>query len=209
VTTFAEQATRIANLLQETPSNDTVARYLMQHQDELSRLARSKYFGQITWYQAIQGQALYVLPDNIIEVCHVLYNQKVLRYVTEQTLDYSGNVRSWEANTGEPTYWTLDNQVLNEVRIIPAPMRTGSAVPSPTFLPMYQDMKDNLLVFTYEDVALEVTNVDSVIPTLLDWEDMLVFASVQALALQEYPEQNIPLAQNCAALLKLWMSYAA
>jgi hypothetical protein len=205
MTTFADQEARIAALLQDLDASPTAqSKRILQHQEELSRLARDKHFPQIVWFQALSRQALYDLPDNTVDVCHVLYNQKVLRYVTERTLDYSGNLRSWEANTGEPTYWTDDNQGPNIIRIIPPPLRDGSAIPSLTFLPMYQDLRDNLCVFTYEDPALDVTNTNSTLPTLLDWEDVLVFQTVQALAMFEQPDQNMPLAQNCGKLLQMW-----
>lgn len=207
MTTFAEQQTRIGTLLQDTDTTpDNIARQLLQHQEELSRLARQKHFSQLIWFQGITNQARYTLPDNTVCVEHVLYNQKVLRYATERTLDYSGNIRSWERNKGEPAYWTEDNQGPNVIRIIPPPLRDGSGAPSPTLLPMYQDLKDNLLVFTYEDPALEVTNLASTLPTLLDWEDVLVFRTALALAEQETPNQNLPLAQNCEKLVELWQS---
>jgi hypothetical protein len=208
MTTFADQQIRIAALLQDTNVSTAVqGKYILQHQEELSRLARQKHFSQIVWFQGIAGQSLYPLPDNTVEVCHVLYNQHVLRYVTEQTLDYSGNLRSWEANTGEPTYWTDDNQGPNIIRVIPPPLRDGSAVPSLTFLPMYQDLRDNLCVFTYEDPALEVTNVNSSLPTLLDWEDVLVFNTVSFFAQYEQVDQNLPLAQNCMKLVEMWQQF--
>ena len=105
---------------------------------------------------------------------------------------------------GEPAYWTDDNQGPNVIRISPPPLRSGSMIPVPTFLPMIYDIVDNLVVFTYEDPNLEVTNEDSVIPVLLDWEDVLVYDTVQALASQEYPEQNIPVADACKQLVDLW-----
>jgi len=178
----------------------------MQHQEEISRLARQKYFPQMIWRQGIAGQVHYALTDGTVYVEHVLYNQKVLRYVTEQTLDYSGNRRSWESNTGEPTYWTDSNQGPNIIRIIPPPLRDGSSVPTATLLPLYQDLQDNLLIFTYEDPGLDITNMDSILPTLLDWEDILVFSTVYSLAMQEKTDQNLALAQNCEKLIGLWQS---
>jgi hypothetical protein len=72
---------------------------------------------------------------------------------------------------------------------------------------MYQDLRDNLCVFTYEDPALEVTNVNSSLPTLLDWEDVLVFSTAGFLAQHEQVDQNLPLAQNCTKLVEMWQQF--
>ena len=207
MTTFADQQTRIATLLQDVDQSPTnVAKYILQHQEELSRLARQKHFSQIVWLRGITNQAIYELPENTVCAEHVLYNQKVLRYTTEQTLDYNGSIRTWERSKGEPLYWTDTNLERNAIRIIPPPLRDGTGVPSLTFLPLYQDLHDNILVFTYEDPALDVTNLQSALPVLLDWEDVLVYQTVRALAMFEQPDQNLPLAQSCAALVELWQS---
>jgi hypothetical protein len=209
MTTYAEQDARITALLQDVDTSTTAqSRRILQYQEALSTLARQQRFPQIFWFQAVAGQALYTIPDTIVDISHVLYNQKVLRYATEQTLDYSGNVRSWEANTGEPTYWTMDNQGPEFFRVIPPPLRTGSTIPSPTLLPLFGDLQDNLCVFAYEDPALRVTVADSILPVLLDWEDTLVFHVTAALAMQERTDQNLPLAKVCMALRDLWQKGA-
>lgn len=205
MTELSEQIQRIQWLLQDTNTDaTTISKVATAHQESLQALARRDYFSNILWQNAIQGQATYLLPDPVISVVQVLYDQHVLRYATERSLDRL--LHKWEALPGEPLYWTQDNQAPNTIRIIPAPSRTGSTVPViPS--PLFQDMVDNLVIFMTEDPSDGLTDSADVLPTMLDWDDWLVFSTTKMLAQREIPEQNLPVSDLCEQLETLWRTY--
>jgi hypothetical protein len=134
-------------------------------------------------------------------IAYILYNERVLRYASETMLDrkYHG----WEDLAGEPQYYTTDNQSPNTLRIIPVPKRTGSAIPViPS--PLFQNMVDNFVVFHTEDISADIGDESDTLPTLFDWDDLLVYHTARMLAERELPEQNLPVAQLCMQLTRLW-----
>lgn len=205
MTLLSEQTTRIQNLLQDNRTDvTTLNNVATAHQESLQSLARQGAFSSITWLNAFENQGLYTLPADIVTVYHVLYNQKSLRYVKEKTLQRL--IGPWELLRSEPTYWTMDNQLPNVIRIIPAPTRTGSEIPIfPS--PIGQDMADNLVIFATEDPSVGLTDAEDVLPTLLDWDDWLVWRTTKDLAFRENPEQNIPVSELCNQLESLWAKF--
>jgi len=203
VTTVAEQVERIQWLLQDTDTTPTkIAQVITAEQESAQYLARLKSFTQITWVNAITNQARYTLSDNN-SIDYVLYNERVLRYATEETLDRTQ--RKWEGEAGEPHYWTTNNQSPNTVRIVPAPQRTGSTVPvfpSPLIMPMI----DNLVIFTTDDISAQMDDVSDVLPTLASWDDVLVWRTARMLAERETTVQNLPVAALCKQLEDLWIT---
>jgi hypothetical protein len=123
----------------------------------------------------------------------VLYNERALRYVTEQAMDRK--TPGWEAVSGEPVYWTQDNQSPNVIRLVPTPVRTGNAAPHFPPVPLLFDMEDNLVIFLDEDLSSTVENEGDTLPTLLDWDDCLVWRTARQLAERETQTQNLPVAK--------------
>lgn len=205
MTLLSEQVSRIRDILQEINTDPTItAKIIAAHQESLQVLARKDAFSQVQWVNAISGQALYTLANPTVTISHVLYNERALRYATEITLDR--RFHGWEALSGEPTYWTVHNQIPNTIRVVPSPTRTGSTVPViPS--PLVQDMNDNLVVFHSEDVSDDVRELTDVLPTLFDWDDLLVFKTARMFAERETHEQNLPVAALCLQLEGLWEKF--
>lgn len=203
MTALSEQIERIQWLLQDTDTSLTRTNNIIEaHKECVQRLSRAGAFPQIQWLNAVADQALYTLPTDTATVGYVLYNEKCLKWTTEKALDR--RFHGWEAMPGEPRYWTHDNQNPNTIRIIPAPVRTGSLIPAfPS--PLFQDMRDNLVVFLMEDVSEDVNDPsDDPIPTMLDMDDLLVWQTTRMLAERETDDQNLPVAAVCGQLEALW-----
>jgi hypothetical protein len=203
MTTLADLATRIQLFLQDTdvtPGN--TAKIIQTINEAAQKLAQFNYFPQLTWVQAVTGTGLYTMPTSNVTIEHVLYNEHALRYITEDAFDHKKS--GWEALTGEPKYWTADNVARNTFRVIPRPTRTGSAVPVIPPVPLIMPLVDNFLVFTHEDVS---SLSDVSLPTLLDYDDWLVYYSTFLHASKETPQQNEPVAKNAAALAELTLQF--
>lgn len=206
MTSVANQVERIQWLLQETDTSSPRTDIIIQaHQESLQHMAQEGMFPQIQWINAIARQALYTLRTEIMNVEHVLYDERVLRYATETMLDR--RFHGWEDLPGPPQYWTVDGQNPNTIRIVPAPLVTGSLIPViPS--PLFFNMENNLVVFLTEDVAAQADDLgDDPMPTLLDWNDMLVWQTTRMLAERETTDQNLPVAQVCRQLEALWAQY--
>ena len=202
MTLLSEQVLRVRDILQDIDTSATnISKIVTAHQEVLQQLARKDLFPQIQWVNAIAQQGLYLLPDPVVTINHVLYNERVLRFVTEIGLDrkYHG----WEDLPGEPKYWTTDNQSPNTIRIVPVPKRTGSAIPViPS--PLFQNMIDNIVIFHTEDISADIGDETDVLPTLFDWDDYCVYETARMLAERETPAQNLPVAGLCVQLAGLW-----
>jgi hypothetical protein len=203
VTQVRDQIERIQWLLQDNSTSPTIKETIIAaHRDSAQRLARHNMFTQIQWINAVANQSLYTLDMPAVDVIYVLYDERVLRYASENALDRF--VGTWESQKSQPEYWTQDNQNPNIIRIVPAPQATGSAVPVyPS--PLIQDTRGNLIIFYVEDVESQITAEDNTLPTLLDWDDVLVWDTTRMLAERETHTQNLPVAQLCKQLTDLWM----
>lgn len=205
MTLLAEQLVRIRDILQDTDISTTnISNIVTAHQEVMQQLARLDAFPQIQWVHAIAYQGLYLLPNPVVSINHVLYNQRVLRFASEHMLDrkYHG----WEDLPGEPKYWITDNQAPNTIRIIPAPQRTGRSIPViPS--PLFQDMIDNFVIFHTEDLSPDIGDKSDTLPTLFDWDDYLVYETAVALAARETPHQNLPVVALCQKLSGMWKQY--
>ena len=138
----------------------------------------------------------------MVTVHEVLYNERALRYATEVALDR--RFHGWEALAGEPEYFTVDGQAPNTFRLVPPPMRTGSTTPLFPPVPLALPLPDNLVVFLTEDPSADIENSTDVLPTLLDWDDLLVYRTIRQIAERETQDQNLPVAQLCRQLEQLW-----
>ena len=201
---ISEQIDRIQLLVQDPVENDwTRAKILEQHGRELTQLSRRNLFGRIQWVNAITDTSQYTLDDVVTEVAMVLYNEKVLTYATETSLDRMR--QGWERLSREPEYWTMNHQAPQAIRIIPAPVRTGSTMSVFPAVPLPQSAVDNLVVFFYEDVAPRATNEGNPFPALDLFEDVAIWQAVQALVEQERDSQDMTLAAACNQMAALWL----
>jgi hypothetical protein len=202
---IAAQIDRIQFLLQDTDavawSRDNI---LVQHQDEMVRLAREGRIGDVVILQGVADQALYTLPQTPRMPELVLYNGLRLSYATEEFLDRKDRLWEWRSSQ-EPKYWTTNNQNPETLRIAPAPARTGATLPQIPPSPFVMTYVDNLVIFLPRDVSNAANNEADVLPVLDVWEDVLVFRTAAELARRETPYQNLPLSQTLHALAELWM----
>lgn len=199
MTTLGDQILRVRDILQEPNADATTVEQITEaHREAMQDLARRGAFSTIVWLNAVAGQSQYALPASTVHVDEVLYNEAGLRFTTERALDRI--MPGWEALSGEPIYWLMDNQSPNVLRLVPAPVRTGSAAPHFPPVPLLFDMEDNLVIFLTEDLSGGVENEGDTLPTLLDWDDYLVWCAARGLAARETHVQNLPVARVLAQL---------
>jgi len=200
---LSDQQTRIQLLLQEGDTSPTRQQQLaVAHQEALTQLARLDTFGEIVWRNVVAGTAQYTLPEATVEVVLVVYNEQRLDYASETHLDrwHAG----WEALAGEPQWYTTSAQAPTVIRLVPQPVRTGSAVPALPPVPLIGSLVDNLVVFVTLDVADGITDATDVIPCRDAYLDWLVYETTRALASREVDTQNLPLAALCTQLAGLY-----
>lgn len=201
--TIGQQIDRIQQLLQDRAATAFSRNViLLQQQEEISRLSRRQLWSEIVWIQALAETAQYTLPDSTVAVRMVLYNEARLDYATEELLDrlHPG----WEDWQDEPRFWTTDHQSPNVLRIIPAPLRAGSAVPLIPPLPLILDPVDNLMVFLYEDRVAQANDESDIFPLPDIWEDVAVYETAAAMAAKEGDFQNLPLATALREVAKVY-----
>ena len=203
MTFLSEQLLSIRDVLQQTSIDPTIENLLITaHQESMQYLARKGVFSNILWVNGVTAQSQYTLPTTVVRVYEVIYNEHVLRYTTEAALDR--RFHGWEALTGEPAYYVTDNQAPNVIRIIPPPLRTGSTTPTFPPVPLLLPLPDNLVFFVTEDPSAGVENSADVLPTLRDWDDLLVYRTIRQVAERETHDQNLPVAALCRQLEQLW-----
>lgn len=201
---IAEQLDRIQWLVQDAVEQGwTRAKLLEQHGRELTQLSRRNLFGRIEWVNAVAGTSQYTLDDVVTETALVLYNEKVLTYTTEAQLDRRR--RGWEQLAREPEYWTVDHQAPQVIRLIPAPLRTGSTAFQFPAVPLPVSAVDNLVVFFFEDLAPRAEQEGDAFPALDLFEDVAVWRTVQALTAQERDTQDLAVSAAAGQLAALWL----
>lgn len=201
---IAEQIDRIQFLVQDPVEQDwTRAKILEQHARELTQLSRRNLFGRIEWVNAVADTSQYTLDNVVTETAMVLYNEKILTYASEANLDR--RYRGWEGLSREPEYWTVNHQTPQVLRIVPAPVRTGSTTFQFPAVPLPISAVDNLVVFFFEDVGPLADNEGDPFPVLDFVEDVAVWRTTQALAEQEREVQDLALAAVCGQLAALWL----
>lgn len=203
--TIKDQIDRIQYMLQDRDA-EAFSRnaILVQHQEEIARLSRRSLWGEILWVNALAGTAQYTLPTSTVGIRYVLYDEERLDYATEEMLDRL--LPGWEDVQDSPRFWTTDSQSPNVIRIVPPPLRDGSAIPLSPGLPLMQDPNDNLVIFLYEDHA-DRNNDESDMFSLSEcWEDYLVYSTAAAQASKEGDFQQLPLAAALQELSKIFLN---
>lgn len=201
--TIKDQVDRIQYILQDRDA-EAFSRnaILVQHQEEITRLSRRHLWGEILWIQGLATTSQYSLPTSTVSVRTVLYNEERLDYATEEMLDRL--MSGWEDVQDEPRFYTTDAQSPNTLRIIPSPLRDGSAVPLIPPLPMIMTPVDNILVFLYEDRSGRADDESDDFPLPDVWEDVEVYETAAAMASKETDYQQLPLAMALRELGKVY-----
>lgn len=200
---ISEQIDRIQYLLQDRDA-EAFSRnaILVQHQEEITRLSRRQLWGEILWVNALAGTAQYALPTSTVGIRLVLYDEERLDYATEEMLDRL--LPGWEGRQDSPRFWTTDAQSPNVIRLVPPPLRDGSAIPLFPGLPMIQDPRDNILIFLYEDRSGYAGDESDAFPLPDIWEDVLAFETAAMMASKESDYQQLPLAMALRELAKVY-----
>lgn len=139
---------------------------------------------------AVDSRDLYVVERPLtttvlVGIDTVLYNGRELRPATEETLDRLGHGPQWELRTKPPRYWSVDHTDNPTVlRIHPAPVLTGSALPVLPPVPLPLDWKDNLVVY-YREVPQSEQEEAALVQVLPVWEDVVAYETAAALAHDE------------------------
>ena len=201
--TIKDQIDRIQYILQDRDA-EAFSRnaILVQHQEEITRLSRRQLWGEILWIQALANTAQYSLPTSTVSVRMVLYNEEPLEYASEEMLDRL--LPGWEDAQKEPRWWTMTNQSPNTLRVVPSPLRSGSAVPLIPPLPLIQDPIDNILVFLYEDRSERANDESDTFPLPDAWEDVTAYETAAAEAAKEGDYQQLPLAMALREVAKVY-----
>ena len=204
MSTIAELIVRVGLTLQD---EDHVAWTLDQKRaqlsDEIQRLSRRGLFGNIVWRQAVAGTATYNLPDTTIGVETVCYDGKTLRVASERGLSIKDP--SWEQRANRPQYYTDELQSHGAVRLVPAPLNTGSAVPVLPPLPLLNEIDGNVVVFTSDNPqGSDGPEQDCRVP---DWlEDALVFKAASVLCGDKGDYQDLEKSVMLGHLADLYLS---
>lgn len=200
--TIKDQIVRIQYLLQDRDA-EAFSRnaILVQHQEEITRLSRRSLWGEILWINALAGTSQYTLPTSTVGIRLVLYDEEQLDYASEEMLDRL--MPGWEGVQDSPHFWSTDSQSPNVIRIVPPPLRDGSAIPLSSGLPLFQNPVDNIVVFLYEDRAASAGDESDTFPLQDIFEDLLVYETAAVQANKESDYQNIPVAMALRELAKL------
>ena len=142
----------------------------------------------------------------VVDIACVLYNGQELFYATEDTLDRLPG-GGWEVTATPPTtpkYWTV-NHTFNPtvLRIVPPPITTGSSIPVIPGVPLPIPWQNNLVVFFHEQPQQSLDESIS-LQTLDAFEDLVVYETVAALAMEEGDYQDEAVATIARELGSLW-----
>ncbi len=202
MTTIAEEITRVQLMLQDIDiTANNIALVTQSINQSAQKLAQMRYFPTITWLEGITSQRAYAMPTTTVTIDHIFYNERSLRYVTEEAFDRKS--AGWEELIGEPRYWTIDNRSRNSFRVIPAPSRSGASITFDPADPVSTSGVDNFLIFATEDVVAQIS--DTVMPTLLDYDDFMVYYGTYLHTTKESTQYNAPLAEGALFLTTLWL----
>ena len=143
-----------------------------------------------------------ITAQRVVDITQVYYNGERLFETTEQVLDarYDG----WETWTGEPRFWLTDSATTPaELRLVPAPLRTGSAVVQIPMIPFVLDWRDNIVVWlTYDAPDYPSGTTDHSLPQA--YEDLLMLNTVGELAGRQTDYENVSLAALAPAIAAVW-----
>ena len=169
----------------------------LQLLDSMARLARQDLFGAIAWHRGVAGQPLIDLGAATISPVEIVYDGRSLRRVDDVSL--ARHDRHWESVSQTPQVYTTLLEAPQTVRLVPAPVVTGSDVPQIPGVPMMQQEAANVLAWTFvnpqgDDVDFHGSEVV---------EDVVVYETVAALCAKATDYQDLGKAAAFRALAEM------
>ena len=142
----------------------------------------------------------------VVSIDAVLYNGEDLHFATEELLDRRQGP-GWETLWRSPRYWTTeatpDGTVL---RIIAAPLRTGSSTLVLPPVPFPMPWQDNLLVF-YREQPQQTLAEEAMLAMTDVFEDLLIYDTMATLSADEGDVQDLAVAVVYRSMAQLWMTH--
>lgn len=173
----------------------------LQLLDTIARLVRQDVCGEIAWHRGLAGQPLIALGSATISVTEIVYDGRSLRRVDDVSL--ARHDRHWETVSKTPQVYTMLLEAPQTVRLVPAPVLTGSDVPQVPGVPILQQEAHNVLAWTYvnpQDSDEEVFQCAEV------FEDIVVYETVAALCAKATEYQDLGKAAAFRALAAMLLS---
>jgi hypothetical protein len=199
VTTIAALIDRICLYLQDSTHEAwPLVQVEAQLREAMAQLGRQQLLGEVTWQQGVAGEPEYVFADTTVTFAEVLYDGRSLRPVQEDALTRLR--RDWDRATGTPQYFTVPLEPPQTLRLIPAPLSSGSPTLITPPKPIAGQVEDNLVAFTWRNLQ-ESAATDFALPEVL--EDVVVFMTVGALTNQDSEYHDKSKGQCFETLVKI------
>jgi hypothetical protein len=169
-----------------------------QLREAIAQLGRQQLLGEVTWQQGVAGEPEYVFADTTVTFAEVLYDGRSLRPVQEDALTRLR--RDWDRATGTPQYFTVPLEPPQTLRLIPAPLSSGSATVFDPPRMIAGEVEDNLVSFLWLHPP-EVTAGEFPLQEVL--EDVVVFMTVSSLTSQDSEYHDKTKGQSFETLAKI------
>ena len=199
MTTISSLIDRISIYLQDTDHEAwSLTQKETQLRESIMQLGRQELLGDISWMQVVAGQSEYQFDTSTTNFSEVLYSGRSLRPVQEDALTRLR--RDWDRAEGVPQYYTTPLEPSETLRLIPAPLHTGSATPVSPPRVITGTVEGNLVAWRWVTPE-EVTPGEFPLPEVL--EDVVVFMTVGALVSQDGEYHDKMKGQSFNTLAKL------
>lgn len=133
------------------------------------------------------SSATMVLPDELVHLRAVFYDDRQLDYLTHQQLRAVFGP-DWRSRKGAPIAYTTEGESWRTIRLVPVPDRPSELPLIPLWSPLGADYPLGAIMV----LAAELTDLP---PAMLEWLDMWTALSVLALALAEdSPRRDVEMA---------------
>ena len=199
MTTIASLIDRISIYLQDTDHEAwPLAHKEAQMREAIAQLGRQQLLGAVSWAQVLAGEPEYTFSNTTVDFAEVLYDGRSLRPVQEDALTRLR--RDWDRAEGVPQYYTTPLEPSETLRLIPAPLHTGSATPVEPPRVITGAVEGNLVAWRWVTPE-EVTAGEFPLPEVL--EDVVVFMTVGALTGQTGEFHDHAKARSFETLAKL------
>ena len=202
--TIGDLVVRVALTLQDIDhqawSEDEKKRQVIE---EIQRLSRLGLFGEIVWRQGIVNEPISTLPLTVIDIYMACYNGNPLHRTSEQSIELKDD--DWELRAQRPQYYSVELQTQTDVRLIPAPLVTGSSFPVVPPLPLIMPIEKNCVFFTHDNPQTSIgLEQDCKVPDSL--EDVVVCWAAAKLSGDAGDYQDLEKSMMCDQIARLFLS---